>query len=123
MTRVWAAFALVGIILTLSYTEYYLCQSTSEELLKITQQIEVCDDYEKIEEYCDRMKEIWNGRKNMLEIFLYHSDADDIDNSIEIIKRLAEYKDMERIYTECGKLKNKLVSLSEAETVNPHNIL
>ena len=123
MTRVWIAIGLVCVILTLSYSEYYLCSNTSEELLEITKQIEAEDDYEQIEEYCNQMKEIWNSRKSMLEAFLYHSDADDIDNSLEKIGRLAEYKDMEKIYTECGVLQNKLISMSEAETVRPHNIL
>ena len=118
MTRVWIAIGLVCVILTLSYSEYYLCRNTSEELLEITEV-----DYEQIEEYCNQMKEIWISRKSMLAAFLYHSDADDIDNSLEKIGRLAEYKDMEKIYTECGVLQNKLISMSEAETVRPHNIL
>ena len=48
MTRVWIAIGLVCVILTLSYSEYYLCRNTSEELLEITKQIEAEDDYDDL---------------------------------------------------------------------------
>ncbi len=123
MTRVWIAFGMLGAILALSFTEYFLCKDTSEQLLSLTHEIEKTDDAEIIDEYCRRMQDIWNSRKSALEIFLYHSDADDIENSLETIRRLAELDNIETIYMECGTLGNKLTSMKEAEIIQPHNIL
>ncbi len=123
MTRVWIAFGLIGVILTLSFTEYHLCKDTSDKLLEIVGQLETTDDPTAIKEYCDKMKNIWNSRKAALEVFLYHSDADSIESSLEMIKRLAKINNTDTIYTECGQLRNKLTAMEEAENVCPHNIL
>lgn len=123
MTRVRIAFGLFCAILALSFTEYFLCRDTSEKLLDMTRHIEKSDDIEDIKDCTNEMQSVWNKRKTALEIFLYHSDADEIENSLEKIKRLAEHGSIETIYLECGSLNNKLISMKEAETIQPHNIL
>ena len=48
MTRVWVAFVLAGIVLALSFTEYYLCVNTSDELLAIVERIENTENVEEM---------------------------------------------------------------------------
>jgi len=124
LTRVWIALALLATILTLAFTEYKICGELSG---KLTQLADTAEQYsttgKNTEQLCIKMQELWSDKKNTAEIFLNHNDADNIDNLIEEMIRYSRLNDHNRIYADCGELKNRLLSLKETESVNWHNIL
>ncbi len=124
MTRVWAALALLAAILTLAFTEYKMCGELSSELFELTEQTEnALQSGESVQQLCIKMKSIWTGKKNKAEMFINHSDADNIDDLLEEMIRYSQSGDNSRLYTDCGLLKNRLLSLRETECVNWHNVL
>ncbi len=124
MTRVWAALGIALMIITLAFTEYFLTEHASDNLLTIIEKTEISatSHSENTKKLCGEIKELWDSKKSQLEIFLSHGEIDQIDISIENIVRNCEQSKFENVYIECGVLKNHFNSLKDSEELNLHNL-
>lgn len=124
MTKVWTALAITVLIFTLAFTELFLTENVSDNILETLDKTEISakDNSENTERLCGEIQNLWNSKKNRLEIFLSHGDIDQIDISIENIIRYCEQSEFDKLYIECGVLKNHMNSLKDSETINLHNI-
>lgn len=124
MTKVWTAFVITIIVFTLAFTEFFLTKNTSNNILEIIGKTEISakDNSENTKELCGEIENLWDNRKSQLEIFLSHSEIDNIDISIENINRYCEQSKFEMVYVECGVLKNHFKSLRDGEIIRFHNI-
>ena len=124
MTKIWIAFVVSILILSLAFTEFHMTVTTAKQEINLIEKAEhsAKNNSEKTEKLCGDIKKLWDDKKHRLEIFLPHSDIDQIDISVENLVRYCEQKDFKKVYTECGVLKNHMSSLNDSEEVNFHNL-
>lgn len=124
MTKIWTALGITIIIFTLAFTEFNISKNTCDNFLEILEKTEISakDKSENTERLCGDIKDLWDKRKYQLEIFLQHSEIDQIDISIEKLTRYCEQKNFDRAYIECGILKNYINSLTDSSIISFHNL-
>ena len=123
MTKIRTAFVITIIIFTLAFAEYKITKDTFSDVSKIIEQTEISaknrsDDTDRL---CGEIEDEWNKRQYLLEIFQSHGEMDKVDISIENLKRLSEENNFDRIYLECGVLRNNIKSLADDEEIKLYN--
>ena len=124
MTKIWTALGITILIFTLAFTELNLTKDTSDVLVEIIEKTEISakNNSNETESLCGDIKDLWDKRKFELELFLPHNEMDQIDISIENLKRYCEIGNFEKVYIECGILKNYINSMVDSEGINFHNL-
>lgn len=125
MTRVWIAFGLLAVIFILAFTEYNITVNTSDNITALLEETEISakNNSAETKRLCGDIKKLWEGKKTILAIFLSHKEIENINISIDQLKKLCEKKEYEKVYVECATLSCLIESLKESEKVSLHNIL
>ena len=120
MNKLWSALAVTIIIFLLAFTEFFVTKNTADNILEIIDKTEISakNSSEDTEKFCGEIKNLWENNKSKLQIFLPHGDIDNIDISIERIKRYCEEDRFDKAYIECGVLKNRVNSLKDGEEIS-----
>lgn len=119
-----------SIILVLIFTgiilsDIYLKKST-DEIIEITKlaEIEVSKgDIEKATEHIDTLQEKWQTSRNIIAIFIRHSDVDVVNDSVSKLKVYLQSNDKKDFYAECDSVEFYLKNLADSETYTYYNIL
>lgn len=124
MTKIKIALVIAALILALAFTEYYVTVSVCDNILEKIGETEISAkaDSDETKKLCGEIRSVWDSRKQYIEIFLPHSEADEIDITLEQMYRYSEIQNYNDVIIQCGILKNQMDSLKNSEGITLYNI-
>ena len=128
MTKVYAALALLAVIIAAGAAEYRISIKTADEMLSaiedVSYTLESSTDSTKASvEICCDIRDKWQNRRTPLMLFLPHADIDITDIAAEKLVVYAESGDEEQIKITLAELENQMHNLKDNEGINIYNFL
>ena len=127
MKRLYAAIAILVLLVAFGLVERYSAVKASKETLELIEEAENAAKNDGSEEYvaqvCTKMSEVWHSNKPALELFLPHNDLDAADLAVDKLVIYSRLADKENTKVYIVEMKNRMKSLGDAEKINIYNLM
>ena len=126
MKRLWAACALLALLLAASLTNAWYARTLTQQLsqpLEQAQRLAGEGNWSEARLLTSRSYEIWNAHHTYLHCVLRHSDTDQILRSFRGVLRYLKLEEMDQYAAANADLISQLELLSEMEQAALVNVL
>lgn len=126
MKRIWVAISLIVVALSLGITEMFVVSksySKYSELLNTAEQHISNKEFNKAYDMCAYTLNEWEENEQILNLFLLHSNVDEVSEDIAQLCEYAQHKEKAMFSSTCVKAKRQLLHLKMGELPLIENIM
>ncbi len=125
MKKVYGAFIILAVIISMAYAEYSVSQKTADSIILYTEKVTdaIQNDESSVNRICDDMHQTWHEKQKILTLFLPQGDLLDIDILADDALIYAGTNDKQNLLVTLAEINNKMKSLRTSEEISIYNLL
>lgn len=126
MKRLWAAAAILVILLILCWMGIRTTLDLSNELGTTLQEARAAaeeEDFERALELSEKAEDSWKHSHKIMSTYVPHTRLEAIDLSLASLSPLIQHGAVDEFSSECARAAAQIASLEDAEMPNLENIL
>ncbi len=126
MKRVWAAGAILVVVLGLSIAglsfSNHIISDMRGEIEQVQQALE-SDRLDEAKEHSEELLRLWREHYALLCTYIQHSKLEQVDQSLSVLAPQLKYEDFPQLASELGRAYSQLEHLKDTEFPKLENIL
>lgn len=126
MKRVWAAGAILIVVLALSiaglFFSNHIISDMRGEIEQVLQALED-DRLDEVKEHSEELLNLWREHYALLCTYIQHSKLEQVDQSLSVLAPQLQYEDIPQLASELSRAYSQLEHLKDTEFPKLKNIL
>lgn len=123
MKRLIAAAILTVFVITVYFSGFFLINNICDDANNILEEcINAYNSGENAAEKAEKLEKFWSKKEKILSVFSNHSEIDDIETAIRLLKLYSITEEKEIFSEYCGTVKVMLHQMVEDTVPNMHSI-
>ena len=126
MKRVWAAGAILVVVLGLSIAGLFFSNHIISDMrgeIELVQQALEDDRLDEVKEHSEELLRLWREHYALLCTYIPHSKLEQVDQSLSVLAPQLQYEDFPQLASELGRAYSQLEHLKDTELPKLENIL
>ena len=126
MKRVWAAGAILVVVLGVSIAGLFFSNRIISDMRGEIEQVQQAledDRLDEVKEHSEELLRLWRENYALLCTYIQHSKLEQVDQSLSVLAPQLQYEDIPQLASELSRAYSQLEHLKDTELPKLENIL